>query len=196
MSNISLAQTLLELVSLIPNNNIRYAMLGLGASITIVCGLRLCPSVHRAHLEESVGRTEEIIREAKSLFPWDRRWRKKSSPRIHVHLAFYPTADTNYGMTAGFKNYRRFRRDIYQCEKEVKRIHITVQVNWSTPIDTVVIMLRFRQLTVEAELQCKFTEAIVTAVQNPLGQAAMYNQSGVAVDFRHNAFETYGLVFH
>ncbi|KAJ7145613.1 hypothetical protein C8R44DRAFT_845075 [Mycena epipterygia] len=60
----------LVLVSLIPNNNIRYTMLGVGVSLTVFYGIHFQrPSVCLRHLESSVGHTEKIIHEAKSFLP-------------------------------------------------------------------------------------------------------------------------------
>ncbi|KAJ7088272.1 hypothetical protein C8R44DRAFT_861663 [Mycena epipterygia] len=177
MYNISLSETLVLLVSLIPNNNIRYAMLGLGASITVLYGVNLQrPSVRLAHLEHNVGHTVEMIQEAKSLCPRDRyNIMEEEGCLLKVLRAMCILRSTLLVMPAvawipdELNNYRRLRRDIYQCEQEVKRIQIAVQ------------------LIVEAERQRKYTEdiceiqAIITATQDSLSQLVMYNQSGSAV---------------
>ncbi|KAJ7145594.1 hypothetical protein C8R44DRAFT_896694 [Mycena epipterygia] len=173
MFNISPA--LLVLVSLIPNNNIRYAMLALGASITVLYRVNLQrPSFRLAHLEDSVGGTEEIIREAKALCSRDHlsltndevSLLKVRRSMCILRSTLLQIPGMNWTLE-GFKNYRRLRRDIYQCEKEVKRIQVAVQ------------------LTVEAERERKYTgdiwetEAIVTAVRDPRGTIA-HSHHGVS----------------
>ncbi|KAJ7145611.1 hypothetical protein C8R44DRAFT_972663 [Mycena epipterygia] len=89
------AQTLLVLLSLIPNNNIRCAILGLGASVAVLYSVHLRhPSVR---LEQNVSHTgsrmlNRYAREtgARTMFV--------ERPSIHVCIAFYPTADTRRGL--------------------------------------------------------------------------------------------------
>ncbi|KAJ7145612.1 hypothetical protein C8R44DRAFT_723540 [Mycena epipterygia] len=185
MSDISPAQTLLVLVSLIPNNNIRYAMLSLGATITVLYDLNLQrPSVRLVHLENGVGHTEDIIREAKLRCPMDHLSLTENEVcllKVRRSMCILRSAllkISAMGCTSnGFKSFRQLCRDIHQGEKEVKRIKVAVQ------------------LTLEAEHQRKYTEdireteAIITAVRNPLAQAEMYNQSGA--HFHHNSSESY-----
>ncbi|KAJ7145603.1 hypothetical protein C8R44DRAFT_863477 [Mycena epipterygia] len=192
MSDISPVQTLLVLVSLIPNNNIRYTMLGLAAGITAFYVVHLeRPSVRLAHLENSVGCAEDIICEAKSLCPRDHLSLTETEVcllkicRSMCNLRSTLLHMPGMGWTLeGVKNYLRLRGDIYQCEKEVKRIRVTVQ------------------LAVEAERQRKYTEdiretqAIIRAVQDSLGQAAWYNQPGGAVYLDHHVYGSFRSVFY
>ncbi|KAJ7145609.1 hypothetical protein C8R44DRAFT_863484 [Mycena epipterygia] len=188
MDNISPAQTLLVLVSLIPNNNIRYAMLSLVASITVLYGAHLQrPSIRLAQLEHTVDQTKEMIQGAKAMCPRaGHSLAVKEVCLLKVRRSMCILRSTllqipGMGWTPErFEDYRQLCRDIYQCEKEVKMIQVAAKI------------------TVEAELKRKYTqdiretEAIVTAVLDPRGQAAMYHQSGVMLEhqilLQHHVF--------
>ncbi|KAJ7145607.1 hypothetical protein C8R44DRAFT_723535 [Mycena epipterygia] len=208
MYDITPAQALLVLVSLIPNNPIRYAMLGVYATITVLYGVHLHrPSVRLVFLENIVGCTQEMIEEAKSLCPLDRHSLTKDEASLLKYVAATSLCGLDIqhydrvlrfmcilrstllqipGMSwtlKGAKNYWQLCRNIYQCEKEVKMIQVAVKI------------------TVEAELERKYTkdiretEAIVTAVLDPRSQAAMYHQSGGTVNLHHNDSESYSTSF-
>ncbi|KAJ7145616.1 hypothetical protein C8R44DRAFT_863491 [Mycena epipterygia] len=171
MCDISPPQTLLILISLIPNNNIRYTVLGLCASIAALYGIHFQrPSVRLHHLENNVSHTKDIIHEAKSLCPRD-------------HLSLMESEIPGMGWTlAGIKNYRQFFQDIHQCKKEAKRIRVALTVESER-----------RRKYME---DIRETLAIVTAARDPRGQVAPYNYSGGAVPFHHHASESYRSVLH
>ncbi|KAJ7145605.1 hypothetical protein C8R44DRAFT_723532 [Mycena epipterygia] len=107
------AHTLLVLLSLIPNNSIRYTLLGLGASISVFYG-----PTSNFRLSAS-----SILSEAKSLCERGRHnLTEEEMPGVHW-------------TSAGVKNYRQCCRDIHQCEKEIKKIRVEVKRKYTGDID-------------------------------------------------------------
>ncbi|KAJ7113981.1 hypothetical protein C8R44DRAFT_740854 [Mycena epipterygia] len=121
---------LLVLLSLIPSNNVRYMVLGLGVSVVVLyAGHLKRPSMRIHHLAGTVTDTENNIKKAKSMCPRD-------------HISLTEESMPRLGWTLNIDKYWQLARDIYQCEKEMNRIQTAVQ------------------LTVEAERKRKYTNYI------------------------------------
>ncbi|KAJ6585435.1 hypothetical protein B0H19DRAFT_1250267 [Mycena capillaripes] len=145
-----------------PNDTLRYAALGLVASLGLIYAMHLKrPSVQLGRLDAALKTTEAIIQEARAHCPrdflslTDARVRlleiKRSTSMIQCRLL-----ETN---TFNWKKYRLLSRDIADCAKYAKKIRTTVQ------------------LIIEAERQRKFTEDI-NATEISL-TSARYPGSGI-----------------
>ncbi|KAJ7113980.1 hypothetical protein C8R44DRAFT_984551 [Mycena epipterygia] len=182
--NIS-SSILLVLLSLIPSNNVRYMVLGLGVSVAVLyAGHLKRPSMRIHHLAGTVSDTENNIKKAKSMCPRDHISLteesvcllkvRRSMCNIRCALLQMP----RLGWTLNIEHYWQLARDIYQCEKEMKRIQTAVQ------------------LIVEAECKRKYTNYIdetQAIVANRFTEASaglvlsMYHQAGNVPHFRPQA---------
>ncbi|KAJ7113973.1 hypothetical protein C8R44DRAFT_984546 [Mycena epipterygia] len=173
------------LLSLIPSNNVRYMVLGLGIGVAVFyAGHLKRPSMRIHRLAETITDTENNIKKAKSICPRDHISLteesvcllkvRRSMCNIRCALLQMP----RLGWTLNIEHYWQLARDIYQYEKEMKRIQATVQ------------------LTVEAERKRKYTnyidetQAIVT---NQFTEASaglilpMYHQARNVAPFLQHA---------
>ncbi|KAJ7145597.1 hypothetical protein C8R44DRAFT_845065 [Mycena epipterygia] len=202
MSNISPVQTLLALVSLIPNNHIRYALLELGASITVLFGVRLQrPSSRLGHLEESVADTEKMTQQAKLCWP-----------RVQVSLTEHEVEYADPYLSFGVPYCRFLEIPGLGNGSRTISSFIATFTSAKRKLRGSEWQCRFRQPTVEAERRHKYTgdiretEAIVTAVRDPIGtiahsgiicsthtvhKADMYKESGGSANFHYSASESY-----
>ncbi|KAJ7490487.1 hypothetical protein FB451DRAFT_1361352 [Mycena latifolia] len=150
---------LLWLLSLIPNNALRYTFLAIVASLALLYAIHLRrPSTQLSQLEHLVQKTEGTILDAKLHCTRDLANLlekgvdllkiKRAASKIHSRIL-----ETNETFT--WKKYRLLSRDISDCAKSVKEIRTAVQ------------------LIVEAERQRKYTddinetEVILTTVRSP-----------------------------
>ncbi|KAJ7441438.1 hypothetical protein FB451DRAFT_1569265 [Mycena latifolia] len=152
------SSVLLGALSLIPNNMLRYASLGIAFSLALLYAIHLKrPLTQLSQLEDVVQTTETIICDAKLHCPRDlvslleARVRllkvKRSASMIQCQVL-----KTN---TLTWKKYRLLSRDISDCVKKVEKIQNDIQ------------------LIVEAEHQRKYTddinetEIILTSLRSP-----------------------------
>ncbi|KAJ6583948.1 hypothetical protein DFH09DRAFT_264093 [Mycena vulgaris] len=120
---------LLGFLSLIPNNSIRYTVLGLTAAITILCALHLKrPSTQLSQLEAAIQRTEDLLTEAKAQcmrhhLRFTEEWIrliKRFASALHCRIL------ETRGLT--WSAYRQLTRDIAGCADDLERLRITVKL--------------------------------------------------------------------
>ncbi|KAJ7490482.1 hypothetical protein FB451DRAFT_1220173 [Mycena latifolia] len=123
---------ILGLMTLIPNNALRYTACGITLCLVILFDLHLKrPATRLRQLENSIQETEGIVETAKSRCPRDqhslveecvRLLRAKRSASI-IQVCILETKRLTW------KRYRLLSRDIAECTETVKRIRTAVQVS-------------------------------------------------------------------
>ncbi|KAJ7438247.1 hypothetical protein B0H11DRAFT_2294004 [Mycena galericulata] len=136
----------MAVLSLIPNNILRYTLLTIIICTAVPCAIHLQhPSTQLHYLGAKIQRAEEIVQEAKSYCPWDvqAHFAQQLMRLLEVkHTVSMLRCRLLETTKLTVKKYRLFSSDIAACETEVKSIWTAVE------------------LMVEEENQRRYTEDI------------------------------------
>ncbi|KAK7022148.1 hypothetical protein R3P38DRAFT_3270974 [Favolaschia claudopus] len=136
---------LVGLLSLIPNDGLRYTAVGLAAGVGVIYSLHLKRlSVQHRRLVSGIEETEQVIREAKEFCARDVLSLTEESVKLLEMKRWASIIQCRILDSSGFtwRYYRAVNKDLAEATNKIKKIRTAVQ------------------LIMEAERQRKFTEDI------------------------------------